>query len=614
MQIVTKAEDRKLQRFRINELAVLVMLVFCVLLARLWYLQIALGNSLLEQSEANSTKLIRMRAPRGTILDCKNRVLATSRPQFVVMAVKEQLEANPEAFGTLCQVLKITPEELEARMTKAQDRPGSPTRVDVDVPLETVARVSELRTRLPGVTVELDNLRYYPDGPAIAHIMGYLGEISKNELEAAKKAGKDYRPGDYVGKTGIEKQYEDELRGIDGGKEVIVNAFGRVVRIKGEEPYVQGKTLKLTIDRDLQIAAARALGNRVGAAIALDPKTGAVLAMVSSPQYDPNVFVKKVSRTDWNKIILNKHDPLQNRSVYNVYPPGSTFKPMAAIAGLAYGECSPDTTVSCSGSFYYGRTFRDWRAHGRGVNLKRAIAESCDVWFYRLSVRLGIDRLAKVVRQFGLGSATGIDLPNESRYKDGHVGTMPDTAWKKKRFAGNPEQQKWWPGETPSCGIGQGYIQASPLQMALSSCAVFNLGRIYKPHLLDQVCERDGRVIRRVKPVLTRKVNAPTEHFQIVKDAMRLTVTAGTGRSCDVPGVVVGAKTGSAEDPPRPAHGWFICWAYAGNKQIAAACIVEHGRHGSTSAGPVCRAILDVYFGKKKPEEIGSGTARVRGD
>jgi len=608
-----RLEDRKLQRSRINQMAYFVIVVFVVLLGRLWYLQIVLGKDLLKASESNAKKLLRTRAPRGTILDRKGRILARSRPQFVVLAMPEKLRADKEALGTLCDVLKMTPAQIDAIVdyeTKhLQARPGSPVRIKVDVSLETVARIGENRMNLPGVSVELDQLRSYPDGPAVAHIMGHLGKISESELDEARARGKDYQPWDYVGKSGLEKQYEDALRGTDGGKQIMVDVSGRMVRILGEKPSIPGKALKLSIDRDVQVAAYRAMGSQTGAAVAIDPRTGAVLAMVSKPSYDPNVFVKKVSEADWNKINLDKGRPQQNRAVYNVYPPGSAFKPLMAIAGLVYKQCDLNTTVSCPGYMIYGRRFRCWKVHGGGVNFNRAIAESCDVWFYRLALRLGIDRMAKIAREFGIGSATGVDLPRESRYTDHHLGTMPDTAWKMKRY-----HERWYPGETPSCGIGQGYVQVSPLQLAVAIGGIAENGQIRRPHLVDRIVDSNGKGIRRTRPELRRRVEATPEQFRMVQNGMRLAATSGTARSCDIPGIAVCGKTGSAENPGHAAHGWFVCFAPMEKPTIAVACIVEHGKHGATSAGPVCRAILDVYFGKRKPSEIGSGSANVRGD
>ncbi|MCX8052436.1 MAG: penicillin-binding protein 2 [Armatimonadetes bacterium] len=607
--MLTQHEDRKLQISRIRKLAGLVIALFFLLIARLWYLQIVLGEELLTLSESNRIRLLRTRAPRGTILDRNGRVLATSRPQFVVLATPSKLKQNPEALKTLCGVLGVTPSELDSIIAKRGGHPGAPARVKIDAPLEMVARISELRMKLPGVSVELDQIRHYPDGPAVAHIMGHLGEISEEELKVARRAGNDYRPGDYIGKQGLEKQYEKYLRGLDGGKQVEVNALGAVVRVLGEKPSLPGKTLRLAIDRDLQIAASRALGSQVGAAVAIDPRTGGVLAMVSSPAYDPNIFVKRVKAADWEKIVRNKGRPLQNRCVYNVYPPGSTFKPVTAIAGLIYNECNVNTSVNCPGSFYLGRhRFGCWRVHGH-VGFLNAMAQSCDVWFYNLGRRLKIDRIAKVARQFGLGSATGIDLPKESRKRDGSVGTIPDTRWKLEKL-----HEPWWPGETISCSIGQGYIQVSPLQMAVMCGAVATGGEVHRPYLVEEIVEPNGDVVRRTRPKVVRKVQASKEAFELVVQGMRLAVTSGTGKVADIPDVAVAGKTGSAEDPPRPAHGWFICFAPVENPRIAVAAIVEHGRHGATSAAPVCRAILDVFFGKKKPQDINSVSARVRGD
>ncbi|MGB9619935.1 MAG: penicillin-binding protein 2, partial [Armatimonadota bacterium] len=261
--MLAQHEDRKLQISRINKLGGLVIALFFILIARLWYLQIARGEELLMQSESNRIKLLRTRAPRGTILDCKGRVLATSRPQFVVLATPDKLKRNPEALKTLCGVLGVTPAELDAIIAKRGVHFGAPVRVKIDAPLQMVARIGELRMKLPGVSVELDQIRNYPDGPSVAHVMGHLGEISEQELKAARAAGKDYKPGDYIGKEGLEDYYEDELRGTDGGKQVEVNAFGAVVRVLGEKASRPGNTLKLTIDRDLQIAARRALGSQV---------------------------------------------------------------------------------------------------------------------------------------------------------------------------------------------------------------------------------------------------------------------------------------------------------------------------------------------------------------
>jgi len=600
----TELEDRKLQRSRVTVLAVIVLVVFLGLLARLWYLQVAMGDELLKQSQANWDKLLRTRAPRGSILYRDGEVLATSRPQFVVMAIPEILKENDEAARTLCDILHITDDDLEFAIKKSQPRPGLPVRLAVDVPLETVARIGELRMMLPGVSVELDQIRHYPDECAVAHIMGSLGEINRDELKSARQAGLDYHPGDYVGKSGLEKQYEHLLHGKDGGKKIKVNAFGRVVKILGEEPSIPGKTLTLTIDRALQFAAYRAMGIQVGAVVALDPKTGAVLAMVSKPDYDPNIFVKRISRLDWDAILHRR--ALQNRCVYNPYPPGSAFKPLVAVAGLAYDACDVNTTVTCKGVFHLGRfRFRCWKTHGH-VDFAQAIAQSCDVWFYNLGRRLGIERMAKVAREFGIGSKTGIDLPKEKS------GIMPDPEWKRR-----VKDESWYPGETVISAIGQGSVEATPLQMAVACSGIAESGEIFRPFLLREVREPGGKRESLIEPEVVRRVDAPEEKFHLVQSAMQEAVAGryGTGRACNLADVTVAGKTGSAEaHGGGDAHGWFICFAPVDQPQIAIACIIEHGKHGSSSAAPVCRALLDVYFGKKKPEDIAQHTAYVSGD
>jgi penicillin-binding protein 2 len=279
-----------------------------------------------------------------------------------------------------------------------------------------------------------------------------------------------------------------------------------------------------------------------------------------------------------------------------------------AIAGLLYKVCNVHTSVNCPGSFHLGRTWRCWRRHNH-VEFTGALAQSCDVWFYNLGHRLEIERMAKVAKQFGIGSATGIDLPDESRRSDGGVGTMPNREWKRAKH-----HDRWWPGDTINCVIGQGYVQASPLQMALACAGVANSGKIYRPFLVEEIREPKGKLARRAGPEVTSEVNAPAQDFRLVQAGMRAAVTGGTARVCNMPDVAVGGKTGSAENPGHAAHGWFICFAPLDKPRIAVACVIEHGRHGATTAAPVCRAILDVYFGKKKPQEVGQGMVQVSGD
>lgn len=592
-----------------KSLAITCIVLFVILLARLWYLQIALGGSLMAESEMNRKRLVRMRAPRGLILDRKGRVLATSRPQFVVLVVPEKLQENPGAPGMLCGILGVTEDELNAIMARERAAKFAPVRVAIDVPLEVVAKLMERRPILPGVSVELDQLRSYPDGPLCAHVLGYIGEVNKKELADFKLQGRNYRPGDYVGKAGIEKQYETLLHGEDGGKLLEVDARGRTRRILGDKRPIPGSTITLTIDKDLQIAAERVMEGKTGAAVAVNPQTGEVLAMVSKPDFDPNIFVKRVKVADWNKIIGNKAHPLQNRAIANKYPPGSTFKPVTATAALEYKVATPNTSLNCPGVGLFHR--RCWKRHGY-VTFYTAISQSCDVFFYEMGHRLGINRLAKMARGFGLSYATQIDLPEEVRKAGSdRKGTIPDEEWKRERF-----HEQWWPGETVVCAIGQGYVETTPLQMALMAAAVSDYGKMYRPQVAHDIRGPDGEVIRRFEEHFARQVPASRETFKAVQYGMRQTVIGpgGTGKVVNLEGVAVAGKTGSAEVNGKRPHAWFICFAPVGNPKIAIAVIAEQGGHGSTSAAPVARAILDVYFGKKKPSEIQPSVAHVSGD
>ncbi|MEN6370474.1 MAG: penicillin-binding protein 2 [Armatimonadota bacterium] len=602
-----------IQRNRMKGFAILCIALFVILLARLWYLQIASGASLLAESETNRRRLIRVRAPRGLILDRHGKILATSRPQFVVLAVPEMLAENPAAFTTLCKVLNVSKEDLQAIMRKDRAVAYAPVRVAIDVPLDVVAKLQERKPILPGVTVELDQIRSYPDGPAFAHVLGYIGEINKEELDRLDSSDINYRPGDYVGKSGVEKEYESLLHGMDGGQEIEVDARGRTRRMLDDKGSVPGHTLVLTIDKDLQLAAERTMAGKVGAAVAINPQNGEVLAMVSNPSFDPNIFVKKVKVSDWNKIIGNKSNPLQNRAVANKYPPGSTFKPITATAALEYKVATPNTSLYCSGGYRLGRVFHCWKRHGR-VTFTTAISQSCDVFFYQMGQRMGVNKLAKMARSFGIGHATMIDLPEEAPGKDGSKGTMPDEEWKRKRFK-RPDMQKWYPGETLPVAIGQGYVQTTPLQMALVAAAVSTSGKMYRPHVLFEVKNPNGKVIKKVARRFERQVPASSETFKAVQYGMRQTVVGpgGTGKVVNLEGVSVAGKTGSAENSGA-AHAWFICYASTEDPKIAIAVIVEHGRHGASAAAPVARAILDVYYGKKKVSDIKASSAHVSGD
>lgn len=584
MSVITP-QDRKLQKARARRFAAIIWLAFAVLFGRLWQLQIAKGDELLRESETNRRRLLRVRAPRGLVLDRKNRTVATSRPRFVVSVVPERILESPKAIARLCDILELSQSDLKDIISRNQSIREAPVRVEANASLDIVAKIEEQKVLLPGVSVELDQVRYYPDGSLFAHVLGYLREIDADEL--AKRA-EFYKPGDFIGKSGLERQYDDKLHGTDGGKLIEVDAHGRRTRLLGDLPSKPGSTLVLSLDKKLQKAAWDALKGKVGAAVAVNPQTGEVLAMVSKPDFDPNMFVIGLKSSDWRRITGDKHHPLQNRCIGNKFPPGSTFKVVTAAAGLANGVITTNSGAYCPGAFYLGhRRFRCWSRHN-GVNFYTAMSRSCDIFFYRAGRTLGIDRLSDMAFAFGMGQPTGIDLPRE------RAGNVPTEEWKRRVYG-----ESWYPGDTVNCAIGQGAIEATPLQMAMVASAIANNGKLMKPHMLKAIRDRTGRNLKTFDPQLVRTLPVAQEHIAAIKKSMRETVIGpgGTGHIVNLPNITVAAKTGSAQwKRGRKTHAWFICFAPVENPQIAICTFRQEGGHGGSEAGPVARAMLEEYF------------------
>ncbi len=570
-----------------------ISLFFLGLGLRLWYLQIFQGEKLYQLSEINRIRQIVTRAPRGEILDRNGKPLAQSRKSLALGIMPDWEKDNPNLLEHLAPILKTSPSELRKRIKENQTLPYDPVILEEDISPSLLAQIEEQKVYLGGTVLIPSHIRYYPDGKVAAHLLGYVGQIDAEELKQLRKLG--YRMGDLVGKTGIEKEYNHLLKGRDGGQQVEVDALGRIRRRLSLQPPIAGKTLILTIDLRLQKAAWEALKGRRGALVAIDPRNGEVLALVSSPSYDLNAFSPKITKELWQKLNTDPSRPLLNRAVLATYPPGSTFKTVTAASGLKHKVITPRSTAYCPGGMPIGGRFkRCWAVHRR-VDFYKAIALSCDVFFYRVGLSLNPTAFAKDARSFGLGVPTGIDLPSEKK------GLIPDPAWKQRRW-----RQPWYGGDKANMAIGQGYVLTSPLQMALECSVVANWGKVWKPHLLLRVTDTQGRLIHRVKPTLIRRATVSPQILEEVRKGMRLAVTAGTARVVDLPNIPTAAKTGSAQNPHGRTHGWLICFAPYDHPRIAIACIVEQGGHGSTSAGPVVRKVLETFFGlPSTPEKRG---------
>lgn len=585
----------------------LALVCFLALLARLWDLQILHGDEMRTLSESNRIRLHRTQATRGTVVDRGGRVLIDSRPSFDAVMVPEDSPDEELTVENLSQFLKQGAAETHALLNQMDSRPPfEEITVKRDLGWEEVVALETHQLDLPGVSLRITPRRSYPLGQQMSHLLGYVGDASPQELAADPR----YRMGDLVGKTGLEKRFEKYLRGVNGGQQVEVDAVGRKLRVLREVEEVPGDIVKLTIDLDLQTAASHALGERDGSVVALDPNTGEILAMVNNPGFDPNVFARGVHSDEWRGLLADKHHPLNNRSIQGQYPPGSTFKVVVATAALEEGVINPFTRIHCPGGLQFGNHyFRCWKKGGHGsMNLHEAIVQSCDVFFYQVAQRLGIDAIAQYARNFGLGMPTGIDLEHEKG------GIIPDTAWKRTRF-----KQPWFAGETLSAAIGQGYVTATPLQMA-NMIATAAVGKRFRPHFVRQVETPEGEVVYAEKPEETGALKVRATTLMQVREGLRDVVNTerGTGKKARLSGVEVAGKTGTsqvvklgekrlkASQVPwqQRDHAWFVAYAPVDAPEIAVVALVEHADGGGGAiAAPVAREVMARYFELKKQRE-----------
>ena len=593
-------------------------LCFGAMGAKLYSLQVVQGASYMAQAQRNRLAHVSIPAPRGVLLDRRGQVLATTQALHAVSVVpallpsaRSQKEERARLMKSLAFLIHTTPDAIEATLTTARQKRGAryfdPIQVATNLDMATMARLVENRPRLDNAILLTDDLRrIYPMGELAGHVLGFAQTASEEDLQRAQKHGTPFHSDDRVGKSGLERRYDHELQGVRGEQIFEVDAQSRPVALRGRTPEGAGNTLQLSLDSKLQRVAENALAQarNSGALAAIDPRNGEILALASRPGFDPNTFslTGPQFQAAYRKILRDPKHPMLNRAVTSRFPPGSTFKPFVASAGLEKGAVSTRTSVNCPGYFMLGRKFGCWATHGGGVDLSEALAKSCDVYFYQLGLRLGDPEssgptyLAKVARGFGFGEKTDVDLSSDE------AGLMPDPAWRKRFNKRRPALQRWFPGNTLNMSIGQGDVLATPLQMAVATAAIANGGTKWTPHLVTQIRDAKGKLVRQIRPVGANVGIAP-RNLAIVRAGMRTTVTSGTGKPCNLPQVAVAGKTGSAEDVHNALpHSWWICYAPADKPTIAIAVIVENSGHGSENALPVARAVLDAAFpGAAKP-------------
>jgi penicillin-binding protein 2 len=577
----------------------ILFLTCLVLFMRLFDLQILKGDEMRRLSEQNRVRIKKILAPRGFIFDRTGKVIADTRPSFNLYIIPEDIKDFTQTVDGLATLMEIDREEVVEKLKVARDLPSSfPVKIAPDMTMDQVAKVEANKFYLPGVTIQIEPKRNYPYGSMLSHALGYVSEISSDEMKS--KDYKGYTPGDYIGKFGLERAYEKYLRGVDGEKRVEVDATGKEVRVLDTKEPVSGNSLYLNINMDLQQIVEKAFEGKKGGAIAADPRNGQVLILISKPSFDPNKLSAGISRDYWKTIATDKNHPLQNRVTQGRFPPGSTFKMVLALKALEEGILTEKTTFGCRGGFPFGnRVFRCWRKEGHGsVNVHRGIVESCDVFFYNTGLKLGIDRIHEQAEVIGLTKVAGIDLPGEK------AGLVPSTEWKMKTYG-----EKWYEGETVSVSIGQGAVWVTPIGLMQYASFIGNEGVTFKPQIVNRIVSPLGKVVKVFEPVMAANEKLHKEAIAIVKEGMKGVVNEprGTAYASRLQNIAMSGKTGTAQTVAMEKgkgsgdHAWFVAYAPSDAPSIAMSVLVEHGGHGASVAAPVAKAVTEGLLKEQIP-------------
>lgn len=601
--------ERRVYRRRVTVSVFFVIAMFTLLIGRYSQLQISDYAIYKTQSDRNRIQLLPIAPKRGLIFDRNGVLLAENIASYTLTVVRERVESLDETLAIIKQIIALNDDDVEQfRKRLSRRRPYEAVPLKFRVSDEEIAKIAVNRYRIPGVEIDAQLVRHYPHGELFSHVLGYVGRISEREVEEIDPV--NYSGTHHIGKIGLEKYYEELLHGTVGYQNVESNAHGRILRVLERHDPQPGGDIRLHVDAYVQQVAYESLKGQRGAIVAMDPRDGGVIALVSAPGYDANLFVNGISRVDYSALQEDADLPLFNRALQGQYPPASTIKPIWGLAGLHYGSVTSTTRFSDPGWFSLpndSRRYRDWKrgGHGGSVNLEMAVVESCDVYFYELAYKLGIDRLHEFGARFGLGAVTGIDNTNE------RSGLLPSRAWKEES-----RQSHWYPGETINVGIGQGFMLATPLQLAVATSVLASRGELRAPRLLASV---NGEPVE--SPILSEMDDIPAAQWDAVSRAMEQVVASphGTARglnvgleyrlaaktgTAQVVGIAAGEKYNSSALTQRNRdHALFIAFAPVDDPKIAVAVIIENGEHGGSVAGPVARKVLDAYLlGKPEPE------------
>ena len=594
-------------RNRLLIVTVILGLAFLVLGSRLWYLQVLKGDEFAQFSLENHIRVERIPAPRGRILDRYGKELVINRISFDIYVIPKDIKDIPYLSNSLSQALNLDSQQIEENINSAiKEKSFKPVLITKDINRDQLAYIEARRSSLPGVIIEINNLRQYPHGDLGAFILGYIGKVNEAELKNNPKINNN----DLVGKTGVEKGWEDSLRGKDGYKQTVTDALGREVvsdlfiEDLRNQKSMPGNDVFLTIDIELQKAAEEILGEEYGAIVAVDVNSGQVLALASKPSFNPSDFIKGIDSETWAKLINDESSPLLNRATQGIYAPGSVFKMVPSVAALNEKFINENDYVYCPGYYKSGNTkFRCWKRGGHGsVNLRSAIVHSCDVYFYKIAEMIGINNLSKYMKAFGYGSKTEVGIEERE-------GIAPSREWKQKRY-----NKPWYKGETIVSSIGQGYVSVTPLQVSMMTAAVANQGKLLKPAIVKEIVSYTGEEKFEHTPELTGYIPVKKEMLELVREAMVGVVNdpGGTGRGARINNYTVAGKTGTAQVVSLDSqsdkrkhrdHAWFTSYAPAESPEIAVTVLIEHGGKGGAVAAPIAKKILEIYRKLKEERE-----------